>query len=226
MKVVYNGTGPKTRFGLVKGKEYHVRFGTGYRNGQHVIRVIMDDDDVYSYASIQTFMRDWKIIEEEAPALMDTIAERDARLEELWDAFGDVPMNPETEKIEEDFLMFPAGTDREDIWHWFDERYSKGVHSLLYGGKSEGSKTLDAIMKCLPNQPRSYDTSDNPGYWSREGMILCSCETESEIIADFLEDMLRETSDLDVHTGCFDPEEDRQSGECDDFTGFYYIDFD
>lgn len=137
MKVVYNGTGPKTRFGLVKGKEYHVRFGTGYRNGQHVIRVTMDDDSVYSYASIQTFMRDWRIADEESPALMDTIKDRDAQLEELWDAFGDIPMNPETEKIEEDFLVFPAGTDREDIWHWFDERYSKGVAYLLYGDVSD-----------------------------------------------------------------------------------------
>lgn len=57
-------------------------------------------------------------------------------------------------------------------------------------------------------------------------MILCSCETESSIIADFLEDMLRETSDLDVHTGYFDPDEDARSGEQDDYTGFYYVDFD
>lgn len=156
---------------------------------------------------------------------METIAERDARLKDLWAALGDVPMDPETEKTEEDFWMFPAGTDKEDIWHWFDERYSKGVSVLLYGDRSEGSKTLDAIMKCLPHQPRCYDTSDNPGYWSSGEMILCSCETESSIIADFLEDMLKETSDLDVNTGYFDPDEDARSGEQDDYTGFYYIDF-
>ena len=157
---------------------------------------------------------------------METIAERDALLKDLWAALGDVPIDPETEKTEEDFLMFPAGTDREDIWRWFDGRYSKGISVLLYGDRSEGSKTLESIMKCLPHQPRSYDTSDDPGYWSDGGMILCSCETESSIIADFLEDMLRETSNLDVHTGYFDPDEDARSGEQDDYTGFYYIDFD
>ncbi len=57
----------------------------------------------------------------------------DAELEKLWAEFADVPMNPETECMEAPFLGFPAGTPREDIWHWFDERYSKGVASLLYG---------------------------------------------------------------------------------------------
>lgn len=56
----------------------------------------------------------------------------DAEVERLWDALADVPMNPETEKIESPFLHFPAGTDREEIWHWFDEHHSKGVAWLLY----------------------------------------------------------------------------------------------
>lgn len=64
---------------------------------------------------------------------MKTLRERDAELELLWKQFEDVPMNPDTERIEEEFIGFPAGTDREDIWHWFDERHSKGVVYLLYG---------------------------------------------------------------------------------------------
>ena len=57
----------------------------------------------------------------------------DNDLKELWEMFGDVPMNPETECMEEAFLGFPAGTHREEIWHWFDKRYSKGVYALMYG---------------------------------------------------------------------------------------------
>jgi len=64
---------------------------------------------------------------------IDTLQERDAELERLWDEFADVPMNPETEEMEEPFLHFSAGTNREAIWHWFDERHSKGVVYLLYG---------------------------------------------------------------------------------------------
>lgn len=31
-------------------------------------------------------------------------------------------------------VYFDIGTPREDIWHWFDERHSKGVVHLLCGG--------------------------------------------------------------------------------------------
>lgn len=59
----------------------------------------------------------------------------DPDLEQLWDAFGDTPTN-DLDEIEEPFLDFPAGTYRFDIWHWFDERYSKGVYFLAYGSLS------------------------------------------------------------------------------------------
>lgn len=55
----------------------------------------------------------------------------DVELESLWDEFGDVPMDPKTETIETEWLCFPAGTYREDIWYWFDERYSTGVAGLM-----------------------------------------------------------------------------------------------
>lgn len=56
----------------------------------------------------------------------------DSMIEGLWDNFEDVPMDPETECIEEEFANWPKGTDRETIWHWFDRMHSKGVHYLLY----------------------------------------------------------------------------------------------
>lgn len=65
---------------------------------------------------------------------MPTLQFRDEGLERVWYALGDVPVDPETEKIEDAFMWWPAGTDREDIWRWFDERHSKGVAYLLYGG--------------------------------------------------------------------------------------------
>ncbi len=90
----------------------------------------------------------------------DTLAERDKELEALWDKFGDVPMNPDTEKMKEPFIHFPAGTDREDIWHWFDERHSKGVAYLLHCGNAERRElTDDALLKlCIEYQKRSDET--------------------------------------------------------------------
>ncbi len=77
---------------------------------------------------------------------IDTLRERDEALEELWGQFTDISMNPKTECIEEPFLGFPAGTDREDIWHWFDRRHSKGVAYLLYG---DGIDRTDQIAKLV-----------------------------------------------------------------------------
>lgn len=58
-------------------------------------------------------------------------AQNDDLLERLWEDFGTFPCG-EDERMEIAFLHFPAGTHREDIWHWFDDSYSKGVYSLMF----------------------------------------------------------------------------------------------
>ena len=59
----------------------------------------------------------------------------DADLEKLWDELADVPFNEEpdgTLVLAEDWLDFPAGTEREEIWDWFDQMHSVGVVWLMY----------------------------------------------------------------------------------------------
>lgn len=58
----------------------------------------------------------------------------DDELLNLWHDLEDVPIDEETETLLFDWFIFPKGTDKEEIWHWFDGRYSKGVYSLLYCG--------------------------------------------------------------------------------------------
>ncbi len=53
-------------------------------------------------------------------------------IKDLWDEFGDVPMNPVTECIEVKWHGFPAGTHREDIWHWFEDTFGVSVADLMY----------------------------------------------------------------------------------------------
>lgn len=48
-------------------------------------------------------------------------------VKDLWEDFGEIPMNPETEKIEESWHGFPSGTYREEIWHWFEETFDISV---------------------------------------------------------------------------------------------------
>ena len=80
------------------------------------------------------------------------------------------------------------------------------------------------ILEMLPSQPRSFDISDNPGFWTNGDEILCPTEMECEIVADFLEDVFSEWDGYKMKTGYYDPFEDARNGEIDDNTGFYYID--
>lgn len=63
----------------------------------------------------------------------------DETIEQLWEIFTDIPMNPATECMEAPFLHFDAATPREEIWHWFDRRHSKGIVYLLYGYEKKES---------------------------------------------------------------------------------------
>ena len=84
-------------------------------------------------------------LNEQREKAIPTLKERDKRLERLWAEFGDVPMNPETEEIEAQFLCFPAGTNREEVWEWFDERYSRGVAKLLLVGEPKDREVARAL---------------------------------------------------------------------------------
>lgn len=90
---------------------------------------------------------------------IETLRDRDEELEELWAQFGDVPMNPETECIEEPFMGWGAGVHREEIWHWFDRRHSKGVAYLLYGDgfdrTPEAAKLLYLKQFCIECESQS-----------------------------------------------------------------------
>lgn len=110
---------------------------------------------------------------EDDPVSMDTLSERDAILEKIWDKFSDVPMDPETEKNEEMFMGWPAGTDREDIWHWFDRRHSKGIAYLLY--RQEFDRTPETAkllyMKSLCFECESCSCQFNHGGECRFAMV-------------------------------------------------------
>ena len=44
----------------------------------------------------------------------------------LWGMLGDVCVN-EDDEIDEDFLHFEKGTDKFEIWHWFEETFNISV---------------------------------------------------------------------------------------------------
>ncbi|MBE2255785.1 MAG: hypothetical protein IAE65_06255 [Ignavibacteria bacterium] len=48
----------------------------------------------------------------------------------LWINFSEIPTNSKDE-IEEDFYFWEKGTDRFEIWHWFDEKLTNGLYKDL-----------------------------------------------------------------------------------------------
>lgn len=61
------------------------------------------------------------------PAAMD-------ELKQLWEEFGDVPVNDDDE-IQCKFLGFGAGTDRFEVWNWFDQQCPNGLFEDILGVK-------------------------------------------------------------------------------------------
>lgn len=51
-------------------------------------------------------------------------------LSQLWEKLGEIPIDND-DNLEEDFMQFPAGTYRFDVWHWFDERCPRNLHDDL-----------------------------------------------------------------------------------------------
>lgn len=54
----------------------------------------------------------------------------DQELETLWDEFANIHID-EDDNITEQFHTFDPGTERMEIWHWFDSHHSKGVAHLI-----------------------------------------------------------------------------------------------
>ena len=53
-------------------------------------------------------------------------------LKKLWSDFEDVPIDKD-ECIDENFHIWCKGTDRYEIWHWFDDRLPHGLACGIAG---------------------------------------------------------------------------------------------
>lgn len=66
-----------------------------------------------------------------------TIYYLDSSVKLLWKEFGNVPMDSETECMEENWHGFASGTHRKDIWCWFENTFDVNVTVELMGMEDE-----------------------------------------------------------------------------------------
>ena len=76
-------------------------------------------------------------------------------VEGFWKNLSDVPFTEDRDGrliLEKEYKLmfgsreivtFPTGTEREEIWHWFDEHYYGGVVKLLYGEDLDSGKRAE-----------------------------------------------------------------------------------
>lgn len=53
----------------------------------------------------------------------------DKELENKWQEFANVSIN-NNDELEDDWWIFEKGTDKYDVWDYFDTHHSKGVKCL------------------------------------------------------------------------------------------------
>lgn len=92
---------------------------------------------------------------------------------------------------------------------------SEELYKAGYDEFSERFDLLWSILEKLPNKPARF--------WYDGSEILCRNEDEADAVANFIDSII---GDSCTHTGYYDPKEDERSGEVDDHTGYYYVDFD
>lgn len=90
-----------------------------------VINRMLEQFDKYEDCNT-SFNSTMDIVVEEAKK---SVVLNDEVLEFLWERIGEILVNDDGE-IEDEFMGYEEGTNREDIWSWFDENYSKGVYFL------------------------------------------------------------------------------------------------
>lgn len=61
-----------------------------------------------------------------------TEEEYNATLDKMWEQLSDVPVNNTGEIIEDKFYIWEKGTNKEKIWHWFDERTIGGIGNRYF----------------------------------------------------------------------------------------------
>ncbi len=168
---------------------------------------------------IDQLYRENRLEEADYDALYDTLCEietlrdRDEILEELWTQFGDVPMNPKTECIEAPFLSWGPGTSREEIWHWFDRRHSKGVAYLLYGSTEKANQQNSCIHSKLSYFEVEFsDGNENTAVW------MCIRGAEQPTLEEATDFLSRDAAMVGLPLAGNYPIDEQTARSCYDFS--------
>jgi len=78
----------------------------------------------------------------------------------MWYQLGNIPIT-KNRKIRQNFLLWPKGTAREKIWHWFNKRHSRGVHWLMYENPNRNKQAIMLPIKTRSKKPAEKKVLSN-----------------------------------------------------------------
>lgn len=61
-----------------------------------------------------------------------TEEEYENTIDKLWEELGNVLVDETGVYIDEDFYIWKKGTEKEEIWHWFDIRVTGGIGNKYF----------------------------------------------------------------------------------------------
>jgi hypothetical protein len=119
----------------------------------------------------------------------------DTDIETLWDALADVPFVEDANGalcLDRDWHKYPAGTDRDNIWHDFDKAHSKGVQYLLYERDTENHYDCTPYSFCLYHDlTHIHDSMQFDSYTTtvaeitQNGSVIASIEVIGDVRVDY-----------------------------------------
>lgn len=61
-----------------------------------------------------------------------TEEEYENTIDKLWEELGNVYVDEMGVYIDQDFYIWKKGTEKEEIWHWFDVRVTGGIGNKYF----------------------------------------------------------------------------------------------
>ena len=125
-----------------------------------------NDEEEYMYDLCEKLFLSVKCIlegfEKGAGICMENESMTDKAIENLWDELADIPVFEDEEGnmcIDIEWNGWKRGTDREEIWKWFDEHHSKGVGWLMNerNHRKEERLTENKIMNPCKIDSKNYE---------------------------------------------------------------------
>jgi hypothetical protein len=101
---------------------------------------------------------------------------------EAWERLGDTPVNDDGE-LDADYslngLTFEVGTDREDVWRYFEEEYGVSVHALMFGEEEDEEDNYREALELIRQLQQDLATARGYRLTTHHGDDPCLATLEA-----------------------------------------------